>query len=680
VRGLPGWVLVIAVGACAGDVARTLGPTDLEVDGAWLFGERLAEVNGGVPCSRVGRMTLAQDGPRFSGTGVRSGPCLDVMAAGGPGLRPFDVTAGTIDGAEVSLHIGHCVYTGTAYGTAPDSVVGGARCRFDLAGRAVVLWGPWIIARPPDRVAPTVSGSAYGGGANGTLESGDDTLYVRVHARDDRALRALGFQISTPNHQVVRRDSVLVSGRVAEDTLLFALPLDLALPFPPGTPFEAIVFARDTAGNVGAAALDPVLVLPPTWPTVTGALAGATGELIGALRDTLQVTVTATSPRPLTYLGYRLTNFVGQGDSVATAAVSGTHVFRIPVPFAWKGVLLTVEIFARDRLGLFDREGLGSVRVVVFASRPTQVFRVGEGVSDLVYDARRNRLYLGTAVDSGPTTGNPEIRIFQLSPAGFLPSVPLPWVAGGLDLSPGGDSLLVVLGNGRLGVVDLTTRTVDSTGPIAFTPATGRWPYWVRAAANGKAMVTISATNWMGGAGSPGQLVSFDLGTGVQTIRTDAGAAGDIGLSAMLTRTADRQRLLLIPSKPSSSEGQLYDSGTDQFGPSVPILWPTVGGAPASADRSGTLWLVGNNLLGADLVSRRLLGSTQVLAVASALIEDGTLAYVAVPEGVARFRTSDGAELERILLPDPPRLLLVTPDGSTLLALAPQGLLVVDLR
>ena len=59
--------------------------------------------------------------------------------------------------------------------------------------------------------------------------------------------------------------------------------------------------------------------------------------------------------------------------------------------------------------------------------------------------------------------------------------------------------------------------------------------------------------------------------------------------------------------------------------------------------------------------------------------DDGLFAYIAVDEGVAKVRTADGAEVERILLPDPPYLLRITPDGHTLFAIA-GGLYIVDLR
>jgi len=375
-------------------------------------------------------------------------------------------------------------------------------------------------------------------------------------------------------------------------------------------------------------------------------------------------------------VGYRLTNFGGLGDSVAVSDTAATHAFRVPVPFEWKGLELTVEVFGRDRFGLEDHEQVTQLRVAVFPSLPTQTFRVGQGVSELVYDEPRGRLYLMTALDSTPQAGQPEVRVFQFSPAGFLPGIPVSWFASGMELSPSGDSLLLTSYNGRLGIIDLTTLAQDSTEPITFTPSNGRFPYKVRAMANGKAMISIRSADW--GAGDPGQLVEFDLGTGTQTLRTDVGDLGAVGRTPLLGRTPDRSRLLLWSSQATVNAAQLYVSAIDSFGPSVPMPAPPVGATSVSSDAAGTLWLVGNVLLDGTLTPLRQLESG-IYDGTSVLSYDGAYAYVSVPEGVAKVRTSDGARVELILLQDPPYLLTITPNGNTLIAVG-YGLQIVDLR
>ena len=673
--------LLLVLGACS-TAEHVLGPTTYDVSGVWRFDQSLHNNTLNVTCGSQGNITVSQDGPHFTAQGLQSGYCQ------GPGGsqnfidEPFAITNGTIDGATIAFKDSECSYRGTAHGTKPDSVSGTANCQFTVDNQNVTLTGTWSVIPPPDDVPPTLTATTFGGGANDSLETGDDTLYVHIVASDNVALRAIGYTITDPSRgTIVRQDSiVLTSNTVAalDDTLIFPLPLNLILPVPYGTAFQGSAFVRDTAGNVAQTPITPFAVYPARPPVATGSVTGSTRpDSAGALRDTLDISVTVHSPRPLRYIGYRLTNPVGIGDSVAVTDSVASHSFRLAIPFEWKGLVIGVGVFGRDRLALEGGHQIAEMRVVIFPNRPTQTFRVGQGVSDVVYDRPRDRLYLMTSLDSTAQAGQPEVRRFQFSPGGggFLPGIPLSSFADGMDLSPGGDSLLLALYNQRLGIVNLNTLAQDSTAPIAFTPSNGRYPFKVRAMANGKALIAIASAYW--GAGDPGQLVEFDLGTQTQTLRTDVGAAGDIGLTPLLGRTPDRARLVLYPSKPAANEAQLYLSAGNSFAPSA-------AGAPAgavtlSSDSVGSLWLVGNELLDGSLVPLRQLG-TGIYSGTSVISYDGQYAYVAVPEGVAKFRTSDGARMELILLQTPPYKLSITPDGNTLMAISGSGLQIIDLR
>lgn len=671
-HALRGSILLIVLGACSG-AEHVLGPTTYDVDGVWRFEQTIGNTTAGVTCNSSGDVGITQDGPHFTAQGLQSGYCDGPGGSQGFTDEPFAITNGTIDGNTITFHDDECSYRGTARGTRPDSVTGTATCRIRVDASTVTLNGTWHVIPPPDDIPPTVDGTNFGGGANGILETGDDTIYVRIVASDNTALRAIGYEIRDPSRgQTIRRDSVVLSldtVRTLDDTLRFPLPLNMILPVPAGSPFEGSVFARDTAGNIAADNLAPMIVHPPSPPSATGGVTGSTRpDSTGALRDTLAITVETHSPRALRYIGYRLTTFVGVGDSVAVTDTTASHVFHLPIPFAWKGVQLRIEVFGRDRLGLEDRKEVAQLRVTVFPSRPTQTFRVGQGVSDVVYDAARDRVYLMTALDSTPQAGQPEVRVFQFSPAGFLPGIPLRWFADGMDLSPGGDSLLLTLYSRRLGIVNLATLAQDSTAQIAFT-ASG-YPFKVRSAANGQALIAIT--------GDSGQVVTLDLGTGTQVVRGDVGTAGWIGRVPLLGRTPDGTKVLVVPSQPTAAEGQLYLSATDSFAPSVPIPASPVGARGISSDAAGSRWLVGNQLLDGGLASLRQLGGG-IYAGTSVLSYDGVYAYVSVAEGVAKFRTSDGVQVELILLQTPPYELKITPDGNTLIAVG-FGLQIVDLR
>ena len=666
-------LLLLVLGACSG-AEHVLGPTTYDVNGVWRFDQTLQNTNLDVTCGSQGNITVTQDGPRFTAAGVQSGFCAGPGGSQNFTDEPFAITNGTIDGATVTFKDSECSYRGTAHGTKPDSVSGTATCRFNVDNQTVTLTGTWEVIPPPDEVFPTVAVTTFGGGTNGTLESGDDTLYVHIVAADNIALRAIGYEIRDPSRgSIVRQDSIVLSSNTTatlDDTLIFPLPLSLQLPVGLDPAFQGSVFARDTAGHVAQATITPFVVHYPRSPVATGTVTGNTRpDSAGALRDTLDISVTVHSPRPLRYVGFRLTSFIGRGDSVAVTDSVASRSFRLPIPFEWKGIVLRVEVFGRDRLGLGDSREIANLRVVVFPSRPTQTFRVGQGVSDVVYDPARGRVYLATALDSTVQAGQPEVRVFQFSSMSFVtPGIQVPWFPSAMDLSPGGDSLLLALG-GHLGTINLNTLVQDSTAPIAFT--NGGYPWKVRATANGTAIIS--------GAGQPGQLVGFDLATQAQAVRQDAGDAGGVGQTPQIARSPDRSRLIVYPSKPAASEAQLYLAASDSFTASVAVPVPPVGFRGMSSNAAGSLWLIGNQLLDGSLAPLRQLG-TGIYAGTSVLSYDGLYAYVAVAEGVAKFRTSDGVQVELILLQDPPYELSITPDGNSLIAISGYGLQIVDLR
>jgi hypothetical protein len=545
------------------------------------------------------------------------------------------------------------------------------------------MQGPWRVVPPPDDIGPTVQATTFGGGSDGKLQLGDDTVHIQLQSADNIALRSIGYELrgASLGLGVVHRDSVLVSANdvtVLDDTLSFPLPLSLANLVPPHSPNPMMLtgsaFARDTAGNGAGASIMPFEIHYPDPPVVTASVTGASRpDTVGALRDTLDITVTASAPRELRYIGYRATTFTNVADSVAVTALTATHTFRLPVPFAWKGLLLRIEIFARDRLGLQDQEQIAELRVVVLPSRPTQSLRVGQGVSDLLYDDVRRRVYLMTALDTTPQAGRPEVRVYDFATAAFVqPGIALPWQSGAVEVLPGGDSLLVSRFNG-LGLIDLTTLATDSTDFTVFPPP-GRGAGFLRTMANGKTLVSIAAP----ATGGAGAMVEYQVAPGSQTVRSDVGSGGDVGSAPWLGRTPDRTRMLLYSSHTTASQAQLYMSATDAFGPSVAIPAPPFGFGSLSASADGSRWLVGNQLLDGALTSLRQLG-TSIYGSASVLSPDGVYAYVSTAEGVWKYRTADGAGVELILLQEPPYRLTITPDGNTLIAVG-FGLQIVDLR
>jgi hypothetical protein len=168
-------------------------------------------------------------------------------------------------------------------------------------------------------------------------------------------------------------------------------------------------------------------------------------------------------------------------------------------------------------------------------------------------------------------------------------------------------------------------------------------------------------------------VVEIDLATMLQTERADAGNGGAIGRSPVLGRTRDGQRLVIFSSHPDSNMVQRYNAATDSLTASATVHvprheLPSIDGVGVSGDSAATTWLVGNELLTANLSPVRILGDSQARGVHSVLTDDGRFAYIGITDGLAKFRTSDGAELANILLPYPAQPLVISPDGNTLVA------------
>ena len=129
-----------------------------------------------------------------------------------------------------------------------------------------------------------------------------------------------------------------------------------------------------------------------------------------------------------------------------------------------------------------------------------------------------------------------------------------------LDVTPGGDSVIVALGGAGLGIIDLResplTVSVLPLAPVDSTGAAGA--RFVRTLSNGKVFVTAAGS----------YLVEVDLATGVQRVRRDAGNNGYIN-GAALGRSLDRSVVVLDGS---GNYFQRYDVSTDSFWPAQPVV------------------------------------------------------------------------------------------------------------
>jgi hypothetical protein len=238
-------------------------------------------------------------------------------------------------------------------------------------------------------------------------------------------------------------------------------------------------------------------------------------------------------------------------------------------------------------------------------------------------------------------------------------TVALPPGPAGLDVTAGGDSLLVAFPYQRaLGIIDLRHSPLAVTLlPISLSvldTTIDQRPWSVTVAANGKALVPLQGSSL-----SAYTLLEVDLGTGVQRLRTDAGDGGNIG-GASLARSADHSTVVLS-SGPALF--QRYAASGDTFGPRRSVA--RIGSF--SVDATGQHVALGLDVYDGALGFLRTMHSPFAGGIPTVFSGDGQYLYQgAVSYGIVRSRVSDGAMIDRSLSPVLPDFVRVSRDGTML--------------
>jgi hypothetical protein len=297
--------------------------------------------------------------------------------------------------------------------------------------------------------------------------------------------------------------------------------------------------------------------------------------------------------------------------------------------------------------------------------------------TDIVYDAKRNVLYL--------LEGEAErIAVLDLSTFTFAAPLPLPGPLSRsrraeMDITPGGDSLVVPIANTSIGFIDLVTGAT-STAPIVSDVGTTTHIGETNAAANDKVLVFGS---WSDVGTSGNALWEYDLTTGTHRRRTDIGIGGNI-LSDERARSGDFRRFLLLEY--ATACGHIYDAATSAFSSCVRV--PLALTNTPTSTITGDRWLVANVLLDGELSVIAVLPSPA--SVRGAIAPDGSAAYYPTEYGYVRVRLPDGAVIERVrvpanatrvtALPDGDRVVIWSDPGATSDLLTTNRVTVVDVR
>jgi hypothetical protein len=441
-------------------------------------------------------------------------------------------------------------------------------------------------------------------------------------------------------------------------TAVMAIPADCEL----GTAVDVTVYVTDaTLARRARQISTPYRLADKTKPTIRGTtIARPSGPYF--VGESIDFSVTPNDNHSVKSVVWEVKPF-GVRDSVESPARGSEVKVRIPVRDGWSGPI-ELRYFVHDATGLTSDTlvaAASSVAVYPTVQRPVASFAMGDfddASEDEVIDVKRNVAYL-------MQQRRRRIAVLSLATMEVESTIPLAIGPSDMDLTIGGDSLLVVSTElAAVGVIDLTRadRRLELVPlepvPIGFPSTSVRNVSEVVALSNGKAFVVGHVdfgTRW---------LIEIDLRTGAQRYRGEAGP-GSIGGTqlegALLARSHDASVMLVR----SLDCLQRYDAASDQVSPCVR---GTTLAAINSVDGTGQRISIGPDIY--DAAWRHLRRIEMLPAGAggsSALTIDGQELFLPFGAGVVRSNAVDGRILDHQVPPIIPKRVHATPDGKSML-------------
>ena len=374
-------------------------------------------------------------------------------------------------------------------------------------------------------------------------------------------------------------------------------------------------------------------------PTIAATLSFPVGDYLYVPTDTFTIALTASDDRRVLWAGYRLGPPANHQDSVRVVQKDFAGQLRFPIPAGWVGYS-SLTVFARDALGRLTDSAAGTVQTFDAIRRPTHTVDLGANARYFAFDPKRNALYVEEAERA-------QIARVDVSTAALGTPIDLPMTpmngAIGLDLTPGGDSIVAALpGTANLAFASLVSGTVTT---VAITPdagATLTGVIDVRSTSDGKV--------WVYGMQSKSgyyffNLWEYDVAGGTQQRRTDMGDNGAFLASPPFGVSPDRSKMILLEK--GTSCAQIYDALTSTvsacktrnfYDPSTPASTTT-----------GDKWLLHNLLYDGNLT---LLSTVvPVDPGAAGMTIDGSAAFFTTPYGYEKLGLPGGALLEKVRFP-----------------------------
>ena len=418
-----------------------------------------------------------------------------------------------------------------------------------------------------------------------------------------------------------------------------------------------------------------IVVRSPATPAVfTTSPFNRVLDFIAGSVDTL--VLTAKDDAGVAWMGWALGPPANLRDSVPVTGTSVVTTFPLAVPGGVSPGAL--DVFARSQDGTLTDTSYTIGGVAEYLDRPVRSVPLASSVQDMVYDPKRDVVYLVEQGQAG-------VAVLSLAGMVYATPLPLPGQAAGLDLVPSSDSLVVALaGTDDLAIIDLTSAAhATSTVHLGnLAPYTVVFP---RVAVDRRVLLELASHG--GGVGD------YDLPTGIAQLY-DSSADGSVP-----ARSGDGS--IVVMRDVGGCGLAEYDATNKTFMFYIETCGEQFPGQIA-ASQTGARLNIGVELLNGGLASlgwAEIPDAPLVLGVTdgAAVSPSGNDFYVVVPAlcgGVACPQTAPGfyfrfalsgdatptmTPLEIVNTPETPVQLLPIPGGAAMLAVGPTTLMLFDL-
>lgn len=337
----------------------------------------------------------------------------------------------------------------------------------------------------------------------------------------------------------------------------------------------------------------------------------------------------------------------GLRDSILVNDSALAQTVTIRAQTGWLGAI-QVRLYAKDALGnVSDTVSSGAIEVGPTVGPSPTLTNIPEAVGDLAFDAKRGVIYL--------LQPNSLISVFSPTSLTVVGTIPLTDFASGFDLSPSGDSIVMVLRDAQaIGIVDLTHASPAlQTVPLPSLDSSYRLLN-IRVASTGRAlMVTLNVNGGV-------RIYTYDVASGTLRARLDAPVLDYV---TTLERSGDG-RVIVVNGEAGAFVR--YDAASDTFEPALTARIPD---RRPSIDSTGAHVAVSGDLYDASLHYRLTVGVAESGPGPEAVSPNGQTHYMALAPGIIRSRVSDGSMIDRIPVTMHTTLVRVSPDGSLLAAI-----------